>query len=534
MSETKIALHVQMLGSFHIRTETGEDLTPRGAKARGVLALVLLAPDMKRPRAYLRDMLWSDRGPEQASNSLRQAIAEVKRYFGEYADVIQSDNRSFGLDPTRINTDMYTELPKGFDIPHLFEDVMIRDAAFNAWLADRRADRTPPIYPTTYLAQSTPDRNDIQDIDIPRLTVCVGAGDLTKSVQAKDIAKSIAQGIHDWGAVEIIHGDNNEEPEGDGFMLNVGRGQADQMISASMSFTYHGRRKFLWGQSFPMLTQPELRQNQFINLCVDRTVFALVHDGPKTPGGKRMSLNSFVAVDYIFRRKGKSAEESRDLLEQCYRRDRRGIHLAWQAFQLTYTIGERRAEDHEGIKETAQKLIHRAIEQEPNNAMVLCIGSYVHSFLLGHFNAGQDLATRSVALNPSNPIGWAFLSAVEGYQGGYEEAHSYASFSRNISGEGSYRYMIDALCCVTATISGRFNEAVSIGEAVHSLNPDYAPPMRYLAAVYAITGEHERSRNMVKRLQKIEPDFTLGKLLDASYPAAALRLSGRLSENDIA
>ncbi|MBB5514628.1 tetratricopeptide (TPR) repeat protein [Rubricella aquisinus] len=534
MGESKAALHVRLLGSFHVKTESGEDLTPRGAKARGVLALVLLAPDMKRPRAYLRDMLWSDRGPEQGSSSLRQAIAEIKRYFGDYADVLQADNRSFGLDPTRIVTDMYTDPPQSRDIPYLFEDLMIRDPVFNKWLTERRADRAPAVYPTTYITAQIPRGAEVQYIDIPRLTVSVGANETGKSGQAQEMARSIVQSIRDWGAVDVIHAGDTDADDLDGFTLNVGRGQTDQMLSASMSYTQGGRRRFLWGQSYPMLTPHELRQNQFINLCVDRAIFALVHDGPKRVSGQRATLNSFVAVDYIFRRKGKSAEESRDLLEQCFQRDRRGIHLAWQAFQLTYTIGERRAEDRDAVKDEARQLIHRAIELEPNNAMVLCIGSYVHSFLLGHFNAGHDLASRSVALNPANPIGWAFLSAVEGYQGGYEEAHSYSTFARNISGEGSYRYMIDAMCCVTATISGRFDEAISVGEAVHSLNPDYAPPMRYLAAVYAITGQPDRARDMVQRLQRIEPDFTLGKLLDATYPTAALRLSGRLSETDIA
>ena len=52
-----------LAGPLRVVRRDGVDLTPRSAKAQGLLALLGSAPGGRRNRTWLQDRLWSDRGP---------------------------------------------------------------------------------------------------------------------------------------------------------------------------------------------------------------------------------------------------------------------------------------------------------------------------------------------------------------------------------------------------------------------------------------------------------------------------------------
>jgi hypothetical protein len=61
------------MGPLRLSDAEGADLTPRGRKAQGVLALLGTAPGLRRSRSWLQDKLWSDR----ARNKARAACANA-------------------------------------------------------------------------------------------------------------------------------------------------------------------------------------------------------------------------------------------------------------------------------------------------------------------------------------------------------------------------------------------------------------------------------------------------------------------------
>ncbi len=68
---------IRMLGHFVVLLG-GSDAGPKGRKARAIIALLALAPEGAVMRDRLADLLWGDRGEEQARASLRQALAEIR------------------------------------------------------------------------------------------------------------------------------------------------------------------------------------------------------------------------------------------------------------------------------------------------------------------------------------------------------------------------------------------------------------------------------------------------------------------------
>ncbi len=63
---------LDLLGPVRLGNSAGDDLTPKARKTRALLAVLALS---KGPvsRARLTDLLWGDRGEDQARASLRQA-----------------------------------------------------------------------------------------------------------------------------------------------------------------------------------------------------------------------------------------------------------------------------------------------------------------------------------------------------------------------------------------------------------------------------------------------------------------------------
>lgn len=133
-------MRVRMMGEFQVTDAAGLDCTPRGSKARGLIALLCRTPAYRRPRRWLESRLWSDRGAEQASGSLRQALSELRRALGPLAGHLESDRDCIALrgvvtdledDPAeaRIALEQGREFLEGLDV---------MDAAFSTWLAEER------------------------------------------------------------------------------------------------------------------------------------------------------------------------------------------------------------------------------------------------------------------------------------------------------------------------------------------------------------------------------------------------------------
>ena len=72
-------LQLRLLGGFEARIASGAPLDIANKKTRALLAFLALPAGRSHSRDKLVGLLWSDRGDEQARNSLRQALAELGR-----------------------------------------------------------------------------------------------------------------------------------------------------------------------------------------------------------------------------------------------------------------------------------------------------------------------------------------------------------------------------------------------------------------------------------------------------------------------
>ncbi len=146
-------LELILLGQFECLLPSGTRISLSMRKAEVLLAYLALTPGLRHPRERLINLLWSDRGEEQARNSLRQCLSAIKKSLGEVADlVLLVDRTTVSLIPELIDIDVheferlaaegdYESLTTAADLyqGEFLEGISIRDAACQEWLDSERS-----------------------------------------------------------------------------------------------------------------------------------------------------------------------------------------------------------------------------------------------------------------------------------------------------------------------------------------------------------------------------------------------------------
>ena len=83
--------------------------------------------------------------------------------------------------------------------------------------------------------------------------------------------------------------------------------------------------------------------------------------------------------------------------------------------------------------------------------------------------------------------------------------------------------MIDVLTATAATLTGRYHEAITLFEAAEAARPGFRPPLRSLAPLYLATNQRDNARRVIERMRRYEPDFSLARLHEPTYPNESLR-----------
>lgn len=522
------ACTARLAGLFRLAGPDGEDLTPTGAKARAVIALLLTSAERTMSRVQLQDKLWSDRGPKQGADSLRQALTEIRRRLGPHRDLLHADRQLVRLDAEGLlcDLDRPEEIVRVLDprdrLPEFLEGLSIADPEFEHWVRDQRtivADRLEE------LRGACPGARLPGLLGTPTVAVLGRAG--RDDVCAEMLSDGVLKNMGEWSTLRIVEGETGASGRIN-YAFECRSLPAKDRITLHMRLSDRCTGDVFWSctrafgrDEFDCASEPVARLRN--HLC-DRAIVGMLSGSDNA--AQRAELAGFRVVCDVFRTAGADLEQTRARLTAMAESGNRGIHLAWLAFLTTYEIGERRAADPERVRDAAESLIRAAISREPYHSMVLALCSYVRSFVFRDYFTGYDLARRSIDCNRSNPLAWAALGAANFYLGRHEAAREAVLRARAISGGGPYHYLIESLCCISATLTDRLDEAEMYGRLTHHLAPTYTPPLRYLTAIYTRRGEHEKAAEVRKKLLALEPDFSLELMQERSYPVAALRDSG--------
>ncbi len=530
---------IQIVGPFRLLGRDGTVLTPRGRKACALLALLALAPTNQRSRKWLQDKLWSDRADGQGSESLRQTLSEIRRALGPDRDCLVADRFMVGLD--RNSVDVETIPEPGTDASGPSSDRMlleglevVRDPEFENWLRDQRLrfepdTEAPPPRANAEARLPQPPARDLQLV----LKEAYKPSP-QDSALARSLTDIIAKTIAEIGTVDVLDARGQALVPGtvNGSSATVLVVQADVAQDASgtnwrILLSEAGSNRIVWTTAArqpgttTLFDDPGVlgQLNQVAYSAIGGFKSAFLANGQKVVA----TLLCQQGIDHLFRLGRDNFAMADKLFLRAFELEPRGIFLAWRAYLRTFMLMERQYICRQTLIDEALDFMYRALEKEPLNSYVASFSAHVHAIMRRSYVASYELAQRAIQLNRANPLAWACLGFAECYLGKTKAGYERTMMAREIAGGTPFRYHIDGLSCVAGSMAGDIDQAIWCGEASHALSPRFAPPLRYLSALYLSRGQHEQSAEAVQKLQAIEPDFSYEMLSERAYPAAGLQ-----------
>ena len=135
---------LNLMGTFRLSTPDGVRVEIASTKGMAMVAMLALAKDGERARAWLQDRLWGSRQKEQAQSSLRRELSLLRKILNTgTTPVLETEFNRVKLDLAQFRVDVLSvgsdaaflspisgEFLEGFDIPG--ED------GFEEWLREQR------------------------------------------------------------------------------------------------------------------------------------------------------------------------------------------------------------------------------------------------------------------------------------------------------------------------------------------------------------------------------------------------------------
>lgn len=528
----KLRLH--LFGSIRLETSSGADLTPKSAKICGLLALLATDGCRARTRTWLQDKLWSDRGREQGAASLRQALSQLRRELGPPALALKITRATVALDPGLIEIVLPTDGQGG----EFLEGLDARDPEFENWLRNQRMLRSRSRAPIPDLAIAAPelDRPDRQRaIYLVGQTAKPGPEQIFEQLFADCLERSLSESlIADVFRCEPLTNDQRQiiihiqaYPAGSGNMgirLSVAEGARRRSVWSG--------HKVVTARGAPPVDHIDILA--FVNETTEVIADALALKSKTGQADVEAAVLARIAVRKIFSMNSAELVAADALLVQAFDLDPRAIFLAWRVQLRVIQRMERHYPESQIAHDELFELMNRALDLEPGNSMVLATAANSLVLIEDDVASGAELARRSLALNSANPFAWDCLSIALLMDGKAEEAHRLQLRACTLSARSPIRHFWDMGACLTSVVTGRHDAALQLAHSASVLVPEFRPPLRYMAALFAIRGEADRAQTALQRLGSVEADFSLRRMVeDGSYPVAALRRSGLLASGQL-
>lgn len=560
-SESYPLCYVYLLGSLSVTDSEGNACTPKAQKSRALLALLALAPRGARSRVWLRDKLWSDRGEEQASASLRQALADLRRSFGTMASkLLISDHHTISLNLGLIQVDalnaVSTQPTDGAldAVPELLEGLDIGDPEFEDWLALERQvwrgrlenalvqrDLTPRPHAVPQQAShikipggsskgKAPPPTGETNWTVALLPPAIvgeqsDAGGLPDTIAQLLVRSMLETGdiaVADFSSAAAAMVANHDGIGPVALAIQPRYRIAANQIHITICMTRTKDQSLLW-MGGTTLDRREVESGdisssyQFINEAMDRLRQYFLGRLETNPEEATSGESLFGAINAMFRLSRGDLARSEASLRRIIAQRPSAQAYAWFSFLMTFQVGQRFA-DRASIIEQAQEYGRKSLELDANNSVSLALVGHVHSFLFGEYDFASGLFERAIRVNPTQVLGWDLYSMLQAYAGNPAMGLKMANWARHLGQHSPYRYYFDTSRCINAALAGDHAVAIEAGEQALRERPDFNSLLRYLVASHAQQGDMHAASTMLERLNTVEPDFSVRSLIDARYP----------------
>lgn len=514
---------IQFYGGFAVRTPDGRDVTPKGSKARGLLALIAEAEDMRRGRRWLESMLWSDRSPGQASGSLRQTLTEIRAALGEDADLFAADRLEVWLDPARVATDLGGETAPRQDGRQLLEGLTIRDPAFNGWLDALRARHAArPAAPSPIAGRE----------GLKIRCVMSETGSPAERIAGNIVADQVAKNLEErLSALRFAGAEGAGQVTPD---LEIRCEVAEQggrgVVFLRIEYAQDGRTLFSAHRDV---------EGGAADAISAQTITGLVHSAAaklthRLPAILDLARPEAAALGYmslglrkLSRFEPDRLNEAEGFFGQAYEAEKNGVYLAWKAFARMAQLVEGAEGNPDARLEEVHQLTADSLQQSGDNGLAVALVALTRIMLEDDLTGPAELARLATAWNASSLFAQQTLAVAHSAVGDTAKAYELSRACRHADPEDELGHLWELYHALVCISSGRLEEARAASRRAADAAPGFVAPRRQLVALCAHAGDMAGARSYLGELMRLEQDFSLDRYLnDPDYPVLTLRNAG--------
>jgi tetratricopeptide (TPR) repeat protein len=506
---------ISLVGQVTVHASDGQDLTPRGKKTRGLIALLASSKDFKRSRVWIQDKLWSDRGPEQAAGSMRQAVADLRRALGPHKDALISHAGWVQFDPEQVSlaTDENVRPDQEF-----CEDLDIRDPEFESWVRDVRQSKVSGG------VEARPEQ--------PILMIVSEGSDSDQSRNTlKFVRDDVVHSLLELGDYSIVDLDSQQikrpSTPAPGVFLRINSINVGEKQSVSISLETLSASWVLWQSPIVECDtqsddQAVWRLRSLSQTCVARIQHAIEEQAERMSAGQFATCLASRALRLLFSFSKSDLMQADALLRSAYEIHPKGVYLSWRAFLRNTAVFEHLTDSF--LEPLDHHELHaQAIMDDPLNSYALLFAGQQSFVKDNDPKLGQMLCDKALEINPSNPMGWAFKSNVLTLLGQDSLSIEAARRGRILSEGLPCRPSLLLHACIAETASGRYEQALMLGKYSQISKSNCQAVNRFMFVINHALERPEEAQKQLRRIRLREPDFKRADLLRSDYPTWTLQ-----------
>jgi TolB-like protein len=604
-------VRIHLLGPMRATTYLGGNVLPHGKRARAVLGYLCLAAGEHVPRVELAGLLWDRVSETAARTNLRQALHELSSAFGGMAKELITSGR----DIVRLNVETcWVDAlaaraldREALDLPHvdlpalcrgeLLEDLDGTSASFDRWLLGERAgvserlqalleqelERAGPksrasrgltralagMRERAVALRDYARRRDgwrrVVEAERPLHTPGprVALGDIANGENRDDRSSVLPISTHSRDRLRVgvlpFLAHNSEKEENLAFSLSQeiaaalarfrwfdviapmslrpspstrfidehqlrrmnldyvvdgtlsGNGKCIQISVRLMDLAEHARP--VWGDCFELPVGELHRLNELVtSRIVGRIdpVILFIEGQPKRREHYGATGLLLLAIPLIFSMERRRYEEAGQLIGRALEIEPdNAMVAAWAAHWHLFYGGQGWSQNIERTRAIAQDYALRAMKLDPDNAEALGIYAHICSIVNKDFDSALHYFDRSLRLNPNLAFIWALSAVTYCYIGEPNVALQRLERYRELAPFDPYFSHFEGIFTVAYTFKGDYERAILTGRRVVRGNPDFVAGYKPLIASLGHLGRGDEAKPYVDKLLTLEPSFTV-------------------------
>ena len=321
-----------------------------------------------------------------------------------------------------------------------------------------------------------------------------------------------------------------------GLSLHVEGTASQDHVHLLVSLNVTNTKLTIWSQraAVPLAEADIFGKGELPPLVFQAADAALAHF-PRVPdresGPRRANALIAGALTEMFSYDSERLREADRMLVQAQDYAEPGRIFAWRCLVRQIMFVERTESDFARLVDEADEFSRKALEMSKGNPLVLALVSQARVMVDENPEVGTVLARDAVALSPCNAFAhWARAGALIRI-GDNDGALLAARQGAQIAARTAHVHWWEALSGLAALRGGDHVSAIGHYEAAHSRAPSFRAAMRHLLFLYLAVGERDKAARVYRALLRVEPDFTLDRIVnEPDYPAVTLRRSGLLDQ----